>query len=209
MALPEANVPQESVSLQPDINQVNTEAISKGLDFEAAFSQSVRDLAIEPMLVENNNEIQESHEIVELVSAERREFGLLEIDDIFAAVDQDTMTHDAVFELTGECGPLDLLENNNSEDETLSLEAFEKCLQESEVDTIAESRVEESSRDSILLEALEEMLSNLETSTPGQSYVQPDESTTQSSPPPKDEKVLLIESHQGTSEKGCIDQDRR
>ena len=87
---------------------------------------------------------------------------------------------------------LDLLENN-SEDETLSLEAFEKCLQESEVDMIAESRVEESSRDSILLEALEEMLSNLETSTPGQSYVQPDESTAQSSPPPKDEKVLLIE----------------
>ena len=204
VALPEANIPQESVSLQPDINQVNTEAISKGLDFEAAFSQSVRDLAIEPMLIENNNEIPESHEIVELASAERREFGLLEIDDIFAAVDQDTMTHDAVFELTGKCGPLDLLENNNSEDETLSLEAFEKCLQESEVDTIAESRVEESSRDSILLEALEEMLSNLETSTPGQSYVQPDESTTQSSPPPKDEKVLLIESHKEPPKKAVL-----
>ena len=102
------------------------------------------------------------------------------------------------------CGPLDLLENNNSEDETLSLEAFEKCLQESEVDTIAESRVEESSRDSILLEALEEMLSNLETSTPGQSYVQPDESTTQSSPPPKDEKVLLIESHKEPPKKAVL-----
>jgi hypothetical protein len=203
VALPEANVPQEPLSLQPDINQVNTEAISKNLDCEAAFSQSVRDLATEPVLLENNNEIPESHEIVELVSAERREFGLLEIDDVFAAVDQDTMTHDAIFELTGKCGPLDLLEKN-SEDETLSLEAFEKCLQESEGDTIAESRVEESSRDSILLEALEEMLSNLETSTPGKSYIQPDESTTQSTPPPKDEKVLLIESHKEPPKKAVL-----
>jgi hypothetical protein len=203
VVLADANVPQEPLSLQPDINQVDTEAISKNFDFEADFSQLVRDLATEPVLLENNNEIPESHEIVELVSAERREFGLLEIDDVFAAVDQDTMTNDAIFELTGKCGPLDLLENN-SEDDTLSLEAFEKCLQESEVDTIAESRVEESSRDSILLEALEEMLSNLETSTPGQSYVQSDEGTAQSSPPPKDEKVLLIESHKEPPKKAVL-----
>jgi hypothetical protein len=200
----ESNRPQEPVSLQFDIDQANTEAISNGLDCEAAFSQSVVDLATEPVLVENNNEIPESHEIDKLVSVGRREFGLLEIDDVFAAVDQDTMTHDAVFELTGECGPLDLLENKSSEDEPLSIEVFEKCLNESEGDTIAESRVEESSRDSILLEALEEMLSNLETSTPGKSYIQPDESTTQSIPPLKDEKVLLIESHEEPPKKAVL-----
>jgi hypothetical protein len=200
----EVNGPQEPMSLQPDIDQANTEGVSKSFDCEAAFFQSVEDLATEPVLVENNNEFPESYGMDELASVERREFGFLEIEDVFAAVDHDTMTHNAALELTEECGPLTMLENNFSEDEPLTLEAFEKCLKDFEGDTSAESRVDESSRDSILLEALEEMLSNLETSTSEQSCVQPDVNTTQSTSQPKDEKVLVIDSQKEPPKKAVL-----
>ena len=97
-----------------------------------------------------------------------------------------------------------LFRNNPSEDEPLSGEVFEKFLIESEEATSKESKVGESLRDTILLEALEEMLSNLETNTPEHGDVGPEVVTNQGTPLPKDEQVLIIESQKEPPPKAVL-----
>jgi len=200
----EVNEVEEQVSLQPDIYEVPTEAILKSLDCQVTISQSVEDWANNSLIIENNNEIQEKFEIEEITSAERREFGFLETDEVFDPFAQDLQEHVATIELTNEFGPNGCLRNNSGEDELLSCEFFEKNLTDSEDANSRENKVDESLRDTILLEALEEMLNNLETSTPEQNHVSSEIITTQSTPSPKDEKSLVVESQEESPKKAVL-----
>jgi hypothetical protein len=200
----EVNEVKEQVSLQPDINDVPTEVILKSLDCQVTISQSVEDWVNNSLIIENNNEIQETFEIEEITTAERREFGFLETDEVFDPFAQDLQEHIATIELTDEFGPYGHSRNNSGEDELLSCGFFEKNLTGSEDTPSRENEVDKSLRDTILLEALEEMLNNLEINTPEQNHVSSEVITTQSTPTPKDEKSLVVESREESPKKAVL-----
>jgi hypothetical protein len=200
----EVNEVKEQVSIQPDIYEVPTEVISKSHDCQVTISQPVEYWANNSLIIENNNEIQENLEIEELTSTERREFGFLETDEVSDLFAQDLQEHSATIELTNEFGPNGCLRNNSGEDELLSCGFFEKNLTDSEGATSRENKVDESLRDTILLEALEEMLNNLEAITPEQNHVSSEVITTQSTPSPKDEESLVVESQEESPKKAVL-----
>ena len=200
----EANEVKEQVSFQPDIYEVTREEISKNLDCQTTFSQSLEELVNNSLIIENNNEIQENLEIEELTSTERREYGFLETDEVFDPIAQDLQEHIATIELTNEFGPNGRLRNNSGEDELLSCEFFEKNLTVTESATGRENKVDEFLRETILLEALEEMLNNLDTSTSDQNLVSSEVITTQSTPLLKDEKSLVVKSLEESPKKAVL-----
>jgi hypothetical protein len=178
--------------------------MSKELDDQADCAKTMEVLAADSVLAENSTEITENHGMDELTPSERRELGLLENDDVHVTVDQETLPQNAAFELTEERGSLGLLETNSLEDEPLTVEVFEKALKESAGDLIEEAGDDETSRDSILLEALEEMLSNLETGASEESHVQSEILTPQNTPPTKDEEELVIENQKEPPKKAVL-----
>jgi hypothetical protein len=194
---------KEQVSFQTDIDEVPTEVLSKNFDCQVTISQLLDDLVNNSLIIENNNEIQANLEIQELTSTARREFGFLETDEVFDPFAQGLQGYSATIALTNEFGPHGSLRNNSNEDELLSCEVFEKCLTDTEGTTSRENKVDESFRDAILLEALEEMLNNLETSTPEQNHVSSEVITPQSTSP-RDEKGLVVESREESPQKAVL-----
>jgi hypothetical protein len=202
--LPDTDEPREPVFLKSYLDELETEAMSKELDDQADCAKTMEVLAADSVLAENSTEITENHGMDELTPSERRELGLLENDDVHVTVDQETLPQNAAFELTEERGSLGLLETNSLEDEPLTVEVFEKALKESAGDLIEEAGDDETSRDSILLEALEEMLSNLETGASEESHVQSEILTPQNTPPTKDEEELVIENQKEPPKKAVL-----
>jgi hypothetical protein len=190
-ALLDANDPQTSVLPQSDSDQIGADSILKELDCELALSSPKEDQITGPLQVENNIEIPTMHNMEELTQAgERRELSLPEIINYISTDDRDAFPHNTALECIVECEPI--LEGSISEHELLSLDTFEKCFNDPECKVPPENEIEESSRDTILLEALEEMLSNLETSIP-EKVDHPVKNKTQSDPQPKEENMLVIE----------------
>ena len=194
-ALLDANDPQTSEVPQSDSDQIGAVSILKELDCELALSCPKEDQAIEPLQVENNIEIPIMYNMEELTQAEeRKELSLPEVNNYISTDEHDAFPHNAALECIVECEPVDLLGGSISETELLPLDAFEKSFNDPECNVTSDNEIEESSRDTILLEALEEMLSNLETSIPEQ-VDHPVKGKTQSDPQPKEEQMLVIESH--------------
>ena len=124
--------------------------------------------------------------------------GLVELDDNLTLFDSRRVSQDAVQELAAEEGPLGVLEGAGFEHEPLSPEAFERCSTGFESEKIEDIASAEPSRDSILLEALEEMLSNLEASTSTVGDSGPHFTHSQVMNPPEEEKVLATDSRKET-----------
>ncbi len=191
--LTEINKMQEPVLPKPDINEKAAGVVSEVLDYQVSILGSAENLATEPLMTGNCDEISQYIENEELISTKRTELSFF--DEVCNLTVQDSLQYNPVFELEDESEPADALKNVPGIDEPLPSEVFENHLKESEGIADLEHGVKESrSRDTILLEALEEMLSNLEMNTPEQDQIRPEPIIAQFTPPPNDDKIPVIES---------------
>jgi hypothetical protein len=88
--------------------------------------------------------------------------------------------------------------------EPLSIEAFEKYQNAAEHEDATIDVDEDSSRDNILLEALEEMLSNLETSVLEQAKDSPIHSAPRNNPPQEVETIVAVDSYKEPPKKAIL-----
>jgi hypothetical protein len=191
----EINKMQEPMLPKPDIDEEPAGAVSEVLGYQMSIFGPAENLATASLMAGNFDEILQNVENEELTSTKRSEFSVLEIDEVCNLTVQDSLQYNPVFELEDESVPAEALKNIPGIDEPLSSEVFENQCKESAGLVDLERRVKEpSSRDTILLEALEEMLSNLETNTPEQDESRSEPIITQFTPTPKDEKTPIIES---------------
>ena len=172
---------------------------------EFILSYAKDDSVIEPVHVESSITIPVMHDI-EMVAQEEEniEASLLDDSDSISIGDHDTLPNSENLETFEDYNPSEHLEGNFSEHEPLSVEAFEKCLDEPQHSVLTDGSIESESRDNVLLEALEEMLSNLETKAPEQSHDQPIQTTAQGNTPQETEKVHVIESSKEPQKKAVL-----
>ncbi|MGD9577355.1 MAG: hypothetical protein AB7Y74_03790 [Syntrophorhabdus sp.] len=203
--LVEVNEVRDSVSLKAGVNEEISGTISETLNHQANNSSFDENLVNDSLMTGISNQITEIFETEELTSAEKRGSDLIGMGEVFNLADQDSFRYNSAFELVEKAHPSDFLENVPGLDEPLPLEVFEECIKDSECAASIESGVEEiRSKDNILLEALEEMLSNLEANTPEQSHIHSEPITTQHTYSGKDENVHIVESQMKPPQKAVL-----
>jgi len=204
--LTEINKIQETVLSRLDIGEEIAEAIPKEIiDCEMNTSWSAENLATDSFMMKNCDEITKNAVMGELSSTERSEFEPLEMDEIFNQVGLYSLQYDTAFEMVERGESNNLLENAPNIDEQIQYEAFEKSLTEPEWDSRIESTVEECrNKDDILLEALEEMLCNLEANIPEQNQIHSETIITQNTHSRKDQNVHVVESHMEIPQKAVL-----
>jgi len=191
--LAEVDTVRDSVSLGAD--EEISRAISEALNHQTSNSSFDENLVNDSLMTGISNQLTTIFETEELNSEEKRESDLNEMGEVFNLADQDSLRYNEAFELVENGDPSNLLENVSGLGEDLPLEVFEKCIKDSECVANIEKGVEESrSKDAILLEALEEMLSHLEANAPEQSHIHSKPITTQQAYPREDENAHIVES---------------
>ena len=191
--LAEVNEVRDSASLKAGVNEEISRTISEALSRQACNSSFDENLVNDSMMTGISNQITEIFETEELTSVEIRDSDLIGIGEVFNLANQDSFRYNSAFEPVEKGHFSDFLENVPNLDEPLLHEVLEECIKDSECATSIESGVEESfNRDTILLEALEEMLSNLEANTPEQSHIHSEPIATQHTYSQKDENVHHI-----------------
>jgi hypothetical protein len=125
------------------------------------------------------------------------------MNDIRSIDDLDVVPHVENLEMNEEGNLFDGLKSMLGVAEPLSLEAFEKYQNAAEHEATTLGVDEDSSRDNILLEALEEMLSNLETDVLEQRKDSPIHSTPRNHPP-REVETIVVDSYNEPPKKAVL-----
>ncbi|HQP56063.1 MAG TPA: hypothetical protein PLN83_08130 [Syntrophorhabdus sp.] len=178
----------EELLVKPGTDESASDDISRIIESQITLPVAIKDLMNDSLMIKSDIEIPESLKLEEPFSPRgREEYCTFDINDAFVPSIPDTtieIHNNALFEP---------LRHDLSDNEPLPCSIFEECIVCPDASANVECKVDENLRETILLEALEKMLIDLESDVSEQSHVDFQPITTKCTPLPEEEKTTVLE----------------
>jgi len=178
----------EELLVKPGTDESASDDISRIIESHITLPVAIKDLMNDSLMIKSDIEIPESLKLEEPFSPRgREEYCTFDINDAFVPSIPDTtieIHNNALFEP---------LRHDLSDNEPLPCSIFEECIVCPDASANVECKVDENLRETILLEALEKMLIDLESDVSEQSHVDFQPITTKCTPLPEEEKTTVLE----------------